>query len=296
MDTLSTVMPNPKGRLVNVIPTKDNVDYDRIYHYTTAEALNNFVFVNFNRDTYAKNVAKILKQIKDETHGSTFIPAIVVDINTMIVVDGQNRYEAFKKALSEGREVDVRVIYVNVPNEYLDTLIKVLQDGKKWGNPDYFHRAIANNNVACKKIEEWCENHRELCVDKGGLNRSYAMSFIYGKRVDKEVKDLTLTITKKQLDYSEQIYTEVLGMFKAMKYKRACFLEGMTQSWYELRKDKDSDNNFFINDMGMNFVYDNIYYEMENYQPTSKKTDWDSKFSQIIRSLYRKYMEQKRAA
>jgi len=296
MDTLSTVMPTPKGKLVNVIPTKDNVDYDRIYHYTTAEALDNFVFVDFNRDTYDKNVAKILKQIKDETHGSTFIPAIAVDINTMIVVDGQNRDIAFKKAMKEGVDTDVKVIYYDVPEEYLDTLIKVLQDGKAWSNKDYFHRAIANNNTACKKIEEWCEKHRELCADKSGINRSYAMSFIYGRRVDKEVKDLSLTITKQQLDFSEQIYTEILGMFKAMKYKRQNFIEGMVQSWYGLRKDKNSDNNFFINDMGMDFIYDNIYFEMENYQPTSKKTDWDSKFGQIIRSLYRKYMEKKRAA
>lgn len=296
MNTFSTVMPNPKGSLVNVIPTKDNVDYDRIYHYTTAEALDNFIFVNFNRDTYDKNVAKILRQIKDETHGSTFIPAIVVDINTMIVVDGQNRYEAFKKALSEGREVDVRVIYVNVPEDYLDTLIKVLQEGKKWDNRDYFHRAIANNNVACKKIEEWCEKHRELCMDKSGPNRSYAMSFIYGRRVDKEVKDLTLTINKTQLDFSEQIYKEVLGMFKAMRYKRQNFLEGMTQAWYALRKDKNSTANFFINEMGMDFVYGNIYYEMENYQPNTKKTDWDYKFGQIVQNLYRKFMEKKRAA
>ena len=289
-------MPNPKGNAVNVIPTADNVDYDRIYHYTTAEALDNFIFVSFNRGTYEKNVAKILKQIKDKTYGSTFIPAIIVDINTMIIVDGQNRYEAYKKALSEGMEVDVRVIYINVPYEYLDTLIKVLQDGKKWGNPDYFHRAIANGNNACKKIEEWCENHRELCYDKSGPNRSYAMSFIYGKRVDKEVKDLTLSISNLQLDFSEQIYTEVLGMFKAMKYKRQNFLEGMTQSWYNLRKDKNSNNNWFISEMGMDYVYDNIYYEMENYQPTTKKTDWDAKFSQIIQNLYRKFREQRRAA
>ena len=289
-------MPNPKGGLVNVIPTKENVDYDRIYHYTSAEVLDNFKFLSFNRDIDEKNVAKIYKQIKDEVYGSRFIPEIRVDINTMSLIDGQNKTTAFKRALKEGIVTDVKVIYQDVPEEYLDRLVKVLQDGKKWNNKDYFHRAIANGNTACKKIEEWCESHMELCSDRTGINRSYAMSFIYGRRVDKEVKDLTLTINKSQLEFSEQIYSEVLGMFNAMRYKRQNFLEGMVQSWYALRKDKNSNNNFFLREMGMDFVYDNIYFEMENYQPTTKKSDWDHKFGQIILNLYRQYMEPQRAA
>lgn len=122
------------------------------------------------------------------------------------------------------------------------------------------------------------------------------MSFIYGRRVDKEVKDLSLTISKAQLDYAEQIYTEVLGMFKAMKYKRQNYLEAMVQSWYSLRKDKKTTFNWYIDEMGMDFVYDNIYHEMANYQLTTKKPDWDCKFSQIIQNLFRKYMTQKKAA
>ena len=291
----NTVTPNPKGNLVNVIPTKENVDYDAIYHYTNCDVLKNFRFSKTNRDTYDSNVSKILRQIKDKTYGATFIPAIIIDINTMFIIDGQNREVAFEKAFKEGAETDMKVIYVDVPADYIDGLVRVLQDGKKWGNPDYFHRAMANGNVACKKIEDFCYTH-ELCSNKKGINRSYGMAFIYGKRVDKEVKDLSLTITQKQLDFAEQVYDEVNGMFKSMMYKRAAFLEGMTQSWYNLRKDKNSNLNYFIEDMGMDFIYDNIYSELHAFQPPTKKADWDYKFGQIVSNLYRKFREQSKAA
>lgn len=288
----NTVMPNPKGNLVNVVPTKETVDYNAIYHYTDGDVLKNFRFSKTNRDTYEKNVSKILRQIKDKTYGAAFIPAIIIDINTMYIIDGQNREVAFEKAFKEGVETDMKVIYVDVPSEYIDDLVRVLQEGKKWNNTDYFHRAMANGNSACKRIEEFCETHSELCADKNGINRSYGMAFIYGRRVDKEVKDMTLTVTQKQLDFAEQVYGEVKGLFKSMKYKRAAFLEGMVQSWYNLRKDKTSNFNYFIEDMGMDFIYDNIYSELHAFQPTTKKADWDQKFGQIVYNLYRKFREQ----
>lgn len=46
----------------------------------------------------------------------------------------------------------------------------------------------------------------------------------------------------------------------------------------------------------MDFVYDNIYYEMENYQLTTKKADWDCKFGQIIQNLFHKYMTEKKSS
>ena len=284
-----TVMPNPKGRLVDVIPTKDNVDYDKVYYYSCKDATKAFKFLDFNRKVYDRNVRKIVKQINDESYGARFIPAIIVDINTMSIIDGQNRYVAFCQAWNSGREELLRVIYADVPKEYIDQLIKLLQEGKKWNNEDYFHRAISNGNQACQEIEDWCYRHSELCMDKSGPNRSYAMAVIYGRRVDKEVKDLSLTITKNQLDYSEKIYSEVHDMFKAIGYRRAAFLEGMAQSWFGIRKDSKAAINFFIDDMGMDFICNNIYEELKNYQPTTKKSDWDHKFGAIINNLYAKY-------
>ena len=294
MQNLEKVMTDPQGGFVNVIPTKDNVDYTRVYSITDASLLDNFVFLKTNREVSEKNIAKIEKQIKDEEHGAMFIPPILVDINTMTIIDGQNRFTAFKKSMGKGISTEMKVMYVDVDGDYADTLVKLLQDGKNWNKDDYFHRAIANGNAACKEIEKWCMNHSELCMDKSGLNQTYAMCFIYGKRVDKEVKDLTLTINKKQLEFSEQIYKEVLAMFKAMKYKKANFIGGMVPSWYELRKDKNNSLNFFIDDMGMDFICNNLYDELHAFQPTSKKSEWDYKFGQIVQNIYKKYQQQKK--
>lgn len=288
----------PKAKLVNVIPTKDNVDYNTIYYYNNAEILKNFKFIGFNRELRKENVNCILRQIKDETYGGKFIPAILVDINTLYVIDGQHRLTAYEKAMADGIDTEIKVVYEDIPEEYTDDILRLLQEAKKWDNKDYFHRAIVNGNVACKELEEWCFKHSDLCCDKNGKpNRSYAMSFMYGHRMDKEVKDLSIKpLQKKEKEFAEQIYNEVYGMFQAMKYKRANFIEGMTQSWYELRKDKNSTANYFINDMGMGFVYDNIYSELNVYQPTSKKIEWDYKFGQIINNLYRKFREKSSVA
>ena len=37
------------------------------------------------------------------------------------------------------------------------------------------------------------------------------------------------------------------------------------------------------------FICNNIYEELKNYQPTTKKSDWDHKFGAIINNLYAKY-------
>lgn len=293
MNEDSTVMATPKANLVNVIPTKENVDYDRIYKFNSADALKKFKFLLTNRDINNTNVARILKQILGGKYGSRFIPCIIVDINTLAVVDGQNRYIAALRAYSEGSEEFIRVIFIDVPPEYMDELIRVLQDGKKWDNRDYFKRAIEKGNKACKTIREWCYQHSELCMtgkDNPKPNYSYAMSFIYGKRMDKEVKELTLTITKKQLEFAEQIYKEVLLIMKSMKYRRSAFLEGLTQAWYAIRSSKDN-KNFFLEDMGLDYFTKHLYDVMGNYQTTTKKEEWLGRLHGMIEDIYRMYRE-----
>ena len=287
----TTVMPNLKGRsTVNVVPTVDNVDYDLIYHYTSPEVIQKtFKFNKENRDVYVDNIKRIKRQIKDKEIGGKFIPPILVDVKTKEILDGQNRYQAFIEAASEGHDIDLRVEYTSVPNDYSTKLIGILQTGKKWQNRDYFHRAKKHGVVACSVLEDWCRSHAELCMDKNDCNRSYGMAFVWGKRMDKEVKDFTLTVNQDQLKYAEQIYKETYGIMKSMGYKRAAFMEGMVHAWYEIRKDKST--NYLIDTMGMDYVYNNIYREISDFQVSNtKKKEWLGKFHQAIRNLYHEYM------
>lgn len=293
MNTDSTVMAEPKANLVNVIPTKDNVDYDRIYKFNDPEVLKKFKFINTNRHVRDGNVKKILRQILGGKYGSRFIPAIIVDINTLAVVDGQNRDIGFQRAYAEGSTEFVRVIFIDVPSDYMDELIRVLQEGQKWNNRDYFDRGVSYGNKACKTIKDWCYAHSELCMTgktEPKPNYSYAMSFIYGKRVDDKVKDLSLTVTKKQLDFAEQIYGEVLSIMKAMKYRRQAFLEGMTQAWYSIRN-SNGNLNFFLEDMGLDYFTKHLYDVMGNYQTVTKKEEWLGRLHSMIEDIYRMYRE-----
>jgi len=293
MSQETTVMATPKANVVEVIPTKENVDYDRIYKFRTAEVLKRFKFLSANRDVNDRNVAKILRQITEGRYGSKFIPVIIVDINTLAVVDGQNRIIAYLRAYKQGCEEPLKVVFVDVPSDYMDELIRVLQDGKKWDNRDYFKRAIENGNKACKAILDWCYNHSELCVcgKEPKPNYSYAMSFIYGKRMDKEVKDLSLTVTKNQLEFSEQVYKEVLAIMKSMKYRRQAFLEGMTQAWYEIRSKKDN-KNFFLEEMGLDYFTSHLFDVMGSYQTTTRKEEWLGRFHSMIENLYVRYRKE----
>lgn len=287
-------MANPKAIVVDVIPTKENVDYDKIYKFNTADALKKFRFLMTNRDVNNANVAKILRQITGGQYGSQFIPAIIVDINTMSVIDGQNRVVAFQRAYADGNTEIVRVIFIDVPSDYVDELIRVLQEARKWNNRDYFKRAIEYGNKACETIRDWCYEHSDLCItgkDNPKPNYSYAMSFIYGRRMDKEVKDLSIKVTKKQLEFSEQMYSEVMQIMDAMKYRRSAFLEGLTQAWYTIRSSKDN-KNFFLEDMGLDFFTKHLYGAMGNYQTTTKKEEWLSRLGSMIENIYRKYREE----
>lgn len=275
----------------NVFPTKETVDYDKIYHYTTPEALDRFKFCGTNRDASIKTTKKILKQIKDKQHGDQFVPPAMVDINTMIIYDGQGRYMAYKEAFFEGLEADFKVVYADVPRDYMDLLIRKLQEGTRWQNGDYYKRAIAYGNEACKKVQDWAYNHLELCKKKGGgINYSYAEAFIYGHRKTEAVKKMTLTVTNEQLTFAEKIYDEVLKMFKLMNYKSGPFIEAMTQAWYEKRGEGKSLFNMAIHDMGMDYVYEGFYKQLQGFHTGStSKEDWKNKFSQVITNLYNEY-------
>lgn len=291
----TTVMPTPKGSLVNVIPTKENVDYGMIYMFNDPDVIKSFNFYGENRKIRKDNVKSLKRaMLNNDGYGMQFIPPIVVDINTMWIIDGQNRYVAFKEALASGVNGYLRVIFADVPLEYVSTLVKVYQDGKAWCAKDYFHRAKMHGVTACDAIEKWCMEHPELCMEKMECNRSYAMGFIYGRRVEKEVKDFSLTVTEEQLKYADKIYEEVLGMINAIGYKKHAYVETMAQAWFNIRK--DSDENSLIDEMGMEFIYDNIYEEMAAFQPVTKLKVWSNKFSQIILNLYHKYKGSKKAA
>lgn len=279
-------MPEPKGSMVNVIPTKDNVDYDRVYRYNNADAVKSFKFFNGNRDTKFSNVKNIDAQIERNEYGGQFIPTIIVDINTMGVVDGQNRLEAFRKAWANGSTEELRVLFIDVPTTYIDNLIRVLQNGKKWDNKDFFTRGKGNNVQACFDLEDWGMKH-ELCRDSRGCNISYTMAFLYGKRMDKEVKSLSLTLSKEQIDNAEKVYSEVEALIKALGYRRMAWLEPFTHAWFELREEPLY--KMFINEMGMGYICGNIKSLMSEFQTTTKKAEWKAEFEKVLDSLYVKY-------
>lgn len=105
-------MSSLKGSMVNVVPTKENVDYDRIYYFTKDPGFGRFPG---DRDLDKGHVIDIQKGIETGKHKEKFIAPIRVDINTLNLEDGKHRYNAFLKAWKNGTKAEMRVMFENMP-------------------------------------------------------------------------------------------------------------------------------------------------------------------------------------
>lgn len=264
----------------NFVPSRDNVDFKRIYEYDSLKTINSFKFFKGNRAVSARNVKELRKAI-DES--SEFIPPITVNINNMTIVDGQNRWSAFREHYINGGKNVMRVIFINVEESSEDSLIRDLQKGRKWNGKDFIKRAKDNGNKAIIFLEEWARQH-PLCMNKNGkINPSYAMAFLYGNRKDKDVRELTLkSLTQKDLNVSENVYKEVETMILKLGWKRGAWMESFIMAWKSVR---DGEYKFLLDEMGFDYFSDHIFNEMRGVQTLSGKPMWENQFKHLILSI-----------
>ena len=268
----------------NFIPARDNVDYSRIYEYDNLKSINGFKFFKGNRAVSARNVKELRKAIDKK---SNFIPPITVNINNMTIVDGQNRWSAFREHYINGGKNVMRVIYINVDESNEDSLIRDLQKGKKWDGKDFFKRAKDNGNKAAIDLYEWAGKH-PLCMNKNGkINPSYAMAFLYGKRKDKEVKELTLKpLSQKDLNISEDVYDEVKTMISKLGWTRGAWMESFIMAWKSVR---GGEYKYLLDEMGFDYFSNHIFSEMRGVQSLTGKPMWENQFKHLILNINQLY-------
>lgn len=268
----------------NFIPTRENVDFSKIYEYDNLKSINSFKFFRGNRAVNPKNVKELRKAIDEN---SDFIPSITVNINNMTIVDGQNRWSAFREHYKNGGKNIMRVIYINVDESNEDSLIRDLQKGKKWDGKDFFKRAKDNGNKAAIDLYEWAGKH-PLCMNKNGkINPSYAMAFLYGKRKDTEVRELTLKqLSQKDLKESEDVYNEVKTMISKLGWKRGAWMESFIQAWKSVR---GGEYKYLLDEMGFDYFSDHIFNEMIGVQTLSGKPMWENQFKHLILNINQSY-------
>lgn len=284
-----------KGSMVNVIPTKENVDYDRIYHFNIDPK---FAFFKANRDLSKKHIKDIENSIIDGKFKAKYIAPIRVDINTLKVIDGQHRYEAFKKSWNNGSTEEMRVMFEDLPSDEkvkLDVVVDINSSTTNWSNLAYQKRLREEGNKHILNIEEFGRIHA-LCqkVNKKGevigFYPRYVYAIIKGRNITNEVKDGTVNVTDKDIEFGEQMHYELDMLVDALGYEINTWFESFAYAWYNIRKN-DKANSSLIDELSIKVICENIKEYFEGWQLVTRKTEWENRFRTAIWEIKRKLIK-----
>lgn len=274
--------------MINI--TKENVDYKKIYDLTFEDCEKLGITLNGVRLTDNKHIKEIAYPILNST---PFISCIEVDVNTMGVVDGQHRFEAYKLAWQSGYNGTMEVRFLDIPKEQYNDVVRDKNiHSKNWTVKDYIRAAQLNENPAMAIIDEFCLSHNLLHgkVKKDGSTPKkyrYAMAFLKGANVTNEIKNSTLKINKDDIEYAEELYDEVERLLIELQFKPSgTWFEAFVQAWYDIRRDTRLVKRF--NNISIEHFYNEVY-SMDRATSTSKY-EWKERFIGILQKIENKML------
>ena len=278
--------------MVDVVPTIENVDYNRIYCFRNDPK---FGFFKANRDFSKKHIKDIDKAIENGTYKAKYIAPIRVDINTLKVIDGQHRYEAFKKAWKNGSDEIMRVYFEDLPEdekEKLDVVVNINSNTINWSINAYQKRLREEGNKYILNIEEFGKTHA-LCQKvnrKGevtGFYPRYVYAIVMGRNISNDIKNGTISITDSDIEFGEKMHSELDKLVDALDYEINSWFESFAFAWYNIRKN-DKANSALVDELGMDVICQNIKSYFEGWQVVTRKTDWENRFRTAIWEIKRK--------
>ena len=291
------VMSSPKGsQMVNVVPTKSNVDYNRIYVFTDADLVKStFKMFEDNRTLNKPHVNEIASDIEKAPYHAKYFAPVRIDINTMGIADGQHRITAFLKAWGNGSTEPMRVIFEDYPKEMMDIVSRINGTNKNWGVNDHQHRLLVENNTHMLNIESFGKSHT-LCQKKDKKGNvvdffpRYAYAILLGRNATKDVKDGSIKISKSDLDFGEQIHTELEQLVTALGYEVNSWFESFAHAWYNIRRN-DKANSALIDELGLENICKNIRNYFHGWQVVTRKTEWENRFRTAIWEVKRETLK-----
>lgn len=295
--------------MVNVIPTMENVDYDRIYHFTPElidkivepldckeEDKDKYIFHYFegNRDVEDRHVAEVKNGVLYGKHKGKYYDNIRVDIPTMKIIDGQHRINGFRDAWLEGATDDLRVRFEVLPDDEREAMevISDIQKVSSWNLKAYEKRLRKEGNDAIISIDEFAQSHKlvQKLNKKGemtGYTLRYVTAILLGRNATKEVKDGTITITEKDKMFGEKIYSEVEKLFESFGFEMGAWFESFVHAWYSIRN-KDMVYNEIIDKFGIDAIAKLIGRYFYGFQPITRKSKWEEKLRDSICQINQK--------
>lgn len=234
------------------VPTKDEVDYSKIYSYESNVINPNELFSRYliNRGGREDAIAKHVNEIKDvivKNGSMDKFPPITVDINTLQIIDGNCRFMAMSDALNDdGLNLTLRVMYEDVSEEDFDKRVIELNQGQKsWGLLDFIYNYSLRGNQNYKRLIDFCESEYTLHKKDGTINPRYA-----GAALRKSVNDLKnskLELSAEEVEIGKKVIEEAAEIRKKFseddKANGGGWYEPYLRAWAEVR-DSLGDINF----------------------------------------------------
>lgn len=228
------------------IPTVGSVRYDQIYSYDSSRVDIRKLFV-----PYENNRGGMLKQLEGHINGMVKsigegnfdrFPPIIVDINTLTIVDGNCRDAAAIKALLSGivDKLTLRVMYIDVKPDELDkVVIDYNTTSKAWTTVNFIYNFSKRGITSFTKLIEFCNNSEYLHDKNGKIKPRYAVA-ILNKPID-DLKDTSMTLTDEELKEGKKALDEAVEIKNFIEKNDhdngASWFEYFLRGWAEFRRD-----------------------------------------------------------
>lgn len=228
------------------IPTVSSVRYDQIYSYDSSRVDIRKLFV-----PYENNRGGMLKQLEGHINGMVKsigegnfdrFPPIIVDINTLTIVDGNCRDAAATKALLSGivDKLTLRVMYIDVKPDELDkVVIDYNTTSKAWTTVNFIYNFSKRGITSFTKLIEFCNNSEYLHDKNGKIKPRYAVA-ILNKPID-DLKDTSMALTDEELKEGRKALAEAVEIKNFIEKNDhdngASWFEYFLRGWAEFRRD-----------------------------------------------------------
>lgn len=157
------------------------------YFLLNKEEAEDIKFLNGNRNVNKSHVTKLANDLKKGD--GKYFPAIIVDENTKIVIDGQHRLTAYR-LLWDNKKINfnepIKVEFKQFGQDVLNNIIRMNQNQRTWKLQDFLDMQRKTDNTnSIVKLEEFCSKnkflHRTIASGKIKFNYRYACILLFGE-------------------------------------------------------------------------------------------------------------------
>lgn len=281
------VMPSLKGRLVNVIPTKDNVEYNRVYYYTDRNLVDKFGTYEANKPLNIRHIKEIKEEFDNGQYRGKYVAPITVDINNLKIIDGQHRRAAFVE--SDSNEAYLQVIFEDLPtneSDAMDVVIAINSSTDNWGISAYEKHLKADDKKSIFNAEEFGKSHKlTQKVNRRGEVVGYFPRYVYaivlGRNATMQANNGNIYVSKKDLEFGEKMYDELEKLVDALGYEIDDWFESFAAAWYNIRL-RDGANSAIVDKLGFDTICKHIPDYFKGYPLVGRKTKWEQWFRDAI--------------